>query len=193
MIPALARRAWSVRALPRRVGWFYLRALRAARRADDRFSLDSAARPAELAVLIELARGRARVAEIGTGTGWTALAMALGHPGLRVLSYDPISRPERELYARLVDRGTRERVEFLEQGGEGASAEPVGMVFVDSSHEREETIATFHNWEPALAAGGAVVFHDYDHPAYPGVAEAVAQLGLRGRVEGGLFIWEKPL
>ena len=34
-----------------------------------------------------------------------------------------------------------------------------------------------------------VVFHDYDDPSYPGVAEAVAELGLEGRRVARMFVW----
>jgi hypothetical protein len=38
-----------------------------------------------------------------------------------------------------------------------------------------------------------VAFHDYGHPAHPGVAQAVADLGLEGDVRGGTFVWRAPL
>jgi hypothetical protein len=60
---------------------------------------------------------------------------------------------------------------------------------VDSSHERQETIDTFHAWRPALAPGAAIAFHDYENPRYPGVSEAIAELDLRGESSGQLFIW----
>jgi hypothetical protein len=43
-----------------------------------------------------------------------------------------------------------------------------------------------------VAPGGVAAFHDYGHPEYPGVREAVAELGLEGREEGGLFVWRQP-
>jgi hypothetical protein len=41
-----------------------------------------------------------------------------------------------------------------------------------------------------LAPGALVALHDYANPGYPGVAEAVAELGLGGRVEGGCWVAE---
>ena len=41
-------------------------------------------------------------------------------------------------------------------------------------------------WQPRMAPGGLVVLHDYGNPAYPGVAEAVAELGLEGAQQAGL-------
>jgi predicted O-methyltransferase YrrM len=176
---------------------FYLRALRAAERAGDGFSLQSATRADELAKLIDLARGRRRVVELGTGTGWTAIALALAatQEPREVITYDPIPRPERDIYLRLVPGQVQARIRFVEQGAEEGprpGTPPADMVFLDSSHERDETLATFRAWEPALAPGAVVAFHDYDEPAYPGVTEAVEELGLRGQVYGHLFIWRAP-
>jgi hypothetical protein len=46
-----------------------------------------------------------------------------------------------------------------------------------------------HARHAAGPAGAIVVFHDYDEPAYPGVTEAVRELGLPGEVFGHLFAW----
>ena len=35
-------------------------------------------------------------------------------------------------------------------------------------------------------------FHDFNRPAWPGVTEAIAELGLQGEPRGFLFIWRKP-
>jgi len=43
-------------------------------------------------------------------------------------------------------------------------------------------------WRPADSS----LFHDYDHPEFPGVAQATKQLGLAGRQHAGLFIWQAP-
>ena len=50
-------------------------------------------------------------------------------------------------------------------------------------------LRAFAAWRGALAPGAIVVFHDYGHPAYPGVREAVNELGLRGSERGGVFVW----
>ena len=59
------------------------------------------------------------------------------------------------------------------------------MLFIDSSHEREPTVLEFTAWRPRLAPGAVVVFDDHGHPDWPGVAEAVGDLGLAGEVRGG--------
>jgi hypothetical protein len=66
------------------------------------------------------------------------------------------------------------------------------MLFIDSTHEREGTLTEFRAWRERLAPGAVVAFHDYGHPEFPGVAQAVAELGLDGEVHGGLFVWFSP-
>ncbi|HWJ51172.1 MAG TPA: class I SAM-dependent methyltransferase [Solirubrobacteraceae bacterium] len=189
---ARLRLALSLRVLPARVALFYWRAQRRARRDDDRFSLASAARPAELAELLSLARDRRAVVELGTGTAWSALALALDDPVRRVISYDPCVRAEREAYLALAGRGARERVELREEpdsNGPHAGDAPVEVLFIDSQHEREPVVSAFRAWRDALAPNAVVVFHDYGHPDYPGVAQGIADLELRGVESGGLFVW----
>jgi hypothetical protein len=63
------------------------------------------------------------------------------------------------------------------------------MLFVDGSHERELTIATFEAWRPRLERDAIVAFHDFENPEYPGVTEAIRELGLNGEADGDLFVW----
>jgi predicted O-methyltransferase YrrM len=180
------------RALPPQVAWFRLRARRLARRTGDDFSLVSAMRTDELGRLLALARGRHTVVELGTGTAWTAIALALADARRRVISYDPVARGERERYLELAGAAVSDRIELLELPGESgprAGAATPELLFIDSSHERDETLASFAAWRKRLTPGAVVAFHDYDEPLYPGVTEAVSQLGLRGETFGHLFIW----
>jgi hypothetical protein len=191
---ALAREGWHLRALPPRVAWFYVRAWLTALRTGDRFTLDSASRPSDISRLLALARGHTTAVELGTGTAWTTIALALADSARRVVSYDPEVRPQRERYLRLVDGETRARIELLHGAAESArpDAASVGFLFIDCAHDRETTAAAFGTWRPAMAPEGVVVFHDYDHPRYPGVREAVEQLGLAGTNSRGVFIWRVP-
>lgn len=91
----LARGLWrelrflfALRALPARVALFQWRARRLALRLGDRFSLTSATRPRDLAKLIDLARTRKCAVELGTGTAWTAISLALADRDRKVVSYD---------------------------------------------------------------------------------------------------------
>jgi hypothetical protein len=43
-----------------------------------------------------------------------------------------------------------------------------------------------------LRPGATVAFHDYGDEHYPGVAQAVAQLGLQGEERAGMYLWRKP-
>lgn len=191
-----ARVALALRALPPRVALFYARALRRAHIEGDRWGPDAAARPAELAALLMLARGCQRVVELGTAMGWTAIALALDDPGRRVTTIDPLAPAgERQRYLDLVSATVRARIRFVR--GEGAALgaqgrEAIDLLFIDSSHDRAATGAEFRAWRPRLAPGGIVAFHDFEHPEYPGVAEAVVDLGLTGEVRGGTFIWRAP-
>jgi predicted O-methyltransferase YrrM len=179
--------------LPRPVARFYLRALFEARRLRDKYTFDVAIRPRDLQSLLTVAEGRRRVAEFGTATGWTALALALTDPQRTVVTYDPVVRPERERYLQLVDESVRARITFVQAAAESAPRppEPVDLVFDDASHEHDATVASFRLWRDRLATDGVVAFHDYGDPAYPGVAQAIATLGLRGSVDGALFVWRR--
>jgi predicted O-methyltransferase YrrM len=178
------------RRLPPRIALFYVTALALAVLRRDRFTLASATRPDDLAALLELAGEATSVAEIGTGPGWSSIAMALAHPGRRIVSFDVEPRGA-EQYARLVPRSVRERIRFvIGEGAAGAPGAPeVDFVFIDSSHQLEETLETFEAWRPKLRRPGTVAFHDYGNADYPGVEQAVAQLGLAGQTEGGVFVW----
>ena len=181
--------------LPPRIALFYLRALAVAIRRRNGRSLYASTRPREVAHLLRVARDRRVVVEIGTGFAWTSAALALAHPDRLVISIDPLVRPHRERYLSLLDGATRARLELVEaQGQDGPSAlrradmPPVYLLYIDGGHARESTVASFEAWRPALAARAVVAFHDYGEPQWPGVSEAVAQLGLEGEVEGTLFV-----
>ncbi|HEV7805220.1 MAG TPA: class I SAM-dependent methyltransferase [Solirubrobacteraceae bacterium] len=190
----LALQAISLARLPRPVAVFWLRALRSARAAHDTWSIDVACRPAELLVLLDALADARRVAEVGTAAAWTTSCIALARPDREIHSWDVEAHPERERYLALLAPADRARVHLHDRpGGRGpADPPPVDAVFIDSSHEREETVATFRTWEPAVVPGGIVAFHDWEDAAYPGVIEAVRELGLLGEARGHLFVWRKP-
>jgi predicted O-methyltransferase YrrM len=186
---------FSLRELPPAVARFYWLARRHARRSGDDFSLLSPARPAELAELLALARGRRAIVELGTGTAWSAIALALDDPARRVISCDPISRVEREAYLQMAGAAARARIELRaepDDGGARPGDPPVQLLFIDSSHAREPTAAAFRAWHGALAAGAIVVFHDHGNPQYPGVRQAVEDLELAGEAHGSMFVWRAP-
>jgi predicted O-methyltransferase YrrM len=193
-LAARARQAWALRRLGWRVGRFRWRAQRLAARLGDDWALEAATNLDDLATLLRLARGRERVAELGTATGWTAISLALANPARQVDTFDPVVHEHRERYLGLVAPSVRPRIDFVRAVGSEAAADSglVDMLFIDSTHEREGTMAEFRAWRERLGPGAVVAFHDYGHPGFPGVAQAVTELGLDGRVHGGLFVWFAP-
>jgi predicted O-methyltransferase YrrM len=185
-----ARFAAAAALLPPRVAWFQVRARRLARHSGDAFSLTSVTRPRDLRTLLRVARGRRRVVELGTATGWTAISLALADPRCTVLTCDVAEREEPQRYLGLIGADVRARIELAVRSGSDGPADesPVDLLYIDSSHERAETIAEVLAWRPALRPGAVIVLDDYTHPDFPGVREAVAQLGLAGEQRGTLFV-----
>lgn len=186
--------ALQLTSLPPRVAAVQLRARARARRLGDVFSLTSATPPRKLAVLLKLARGRRYVVELGTGTAWTTVALVVADPQRQVTSYDVVSRPEREQYLTLLSSQARDRIELIDEPGVTGptSPRPVELLYVDSSHEREQTVAEVKAWAPVLEPGAMVVFDDYVHPDYPGVRQAIEEMGLRGEERRTMFVHECP-
>jgi predicted O-methyltransferase YrrM len=185
---------WSLRALPPRVAVFQWRAWRLAFREGDGFSVVSPVRPANLAVLLEVSRGRTHAAELGTGTAWTSISLLLSDPARELVSYDPYERPERELYLGLVDPELRRRLRFVHAPGSDGPPDDsrFDLLYIDSSHECEDTVREVEAWRPALAPGALIVFDDFDHPGYPGVRQAIAELGLAGEQRANMFVHRVP-
>ena len=99
-------------------------------------------------------RGRRTVVELGTATGWTTASLVLADPARAVTSYDPVVLPGRARYAALVPR--RPRADDVRAGrrrGRRArwDGAPVDLLFIDSTHTREDTIAEFRAWRANLA------------------------------------------
>ena len=190
MPETLARYA-QVRGLPPRVARFQLAALRLARRLGDEFAWRSATRPADVKEILRLAAGRRRVAELGTATGWTAASLVLADPLRTVVTFDPVVQEHRDAYMALLDDGDRERIRFVQMPGHEGPAcleHPAEFLFIDSTHDRAGTVAEVRAWRPHLARDALIVLHDYGNPAFPGVAEAVSDLGLEGDARGGCFV-----
>jgi predicted O-methyltransferase YrrM len=187
---------WGLRGAPLAVLQFHWRARRVAWRAGDLFSLQSATRPEDLRLILSLARGRRRVVELGTATAWTAISLVVDDPARHVVTYDiaDLSRqigPEH--YLPLVGARARERISLVVAPGSAGpqDGQPVDLLYIDSSHEREQTIEEVHAWRDHLSPGALVLFDDYTNADYPGVREAVQELGLAGEVRGKLFIYRQ--
>lgn len=180
--------------LPPPVRSFYVRALWTAWRDGDQYSFDVITRPHDLRQILRLADGAGVAVELGTATAWTAISLALADPARTVTSFDPTVRGQRERYLDLIAPDARRRLTFVQSPGRVGPQrdDPVGFLFVDGSHERDDTVRTFNAWRPAIAPGGRIVFHDYLDPGYPGVTQAIRELGLLGHRVGRLFVWTQP-
>jgi methyltransferase family protein len=193
LVETTYRAILALRVLPLRAALFYIRASIRALRLDDRWSFWSTLPPRELSVLVALTRGRKAVVELGTGTGWTTLVMAISEPQCVVRTYDTLEKPHRAAYLALADAEARRRIVLL--NGRGEEAEPpsdtIDLLYVDSNHDRDVVRRSFEHWRDSIACGGFAAFDDYGNDNYPGVREAVSELGLHGRTEGRLFIWKK--
>jgi predicted O-methyltransferase YrrM len=185
-------RLWHLIGLPPSVALFQARAVVSAARSGDAFALQAASQPGDVRALLRLARGRRTVVELGTATGWTTASLVLADPARTVTSYDPVVQPGRDRYETLVPPQARARMTFVQRTGEAGGSDwggpPVDLLFIDSTHTREDTVAEYDAWRSRLAAGGLVVFHDFGNPAFPGVAEAVAELGVAGEAVGGAYV-----
>lgn len=184
------QRSLAIARLPRPVRRFLRDARALAVSLDDSFTLASSSRPGNLRTLLELAKGRQTVVELGTAAAWTSAALVLCDVSRRVVTFDPVVYPERARYLALLPDSAAARIEqHAVAGVEGAGlVDGVELLFIDSTHEREPTVAEFRAWWPRLAPGAVVIFDDYGHEDFPGVAEAVAELGLDGEVRGSLFV-----
>lgn len=193
-LAGLARQALALASLPPAVISFYLRALWLGRRSGDTVSLAIAARPRDLGELLSVGREARTVAEVGTGTGWTAIVLALARSDRQVHSFDVSEHEQRARYLELVPASVRSRLHLsIRDGREGPPPQlpELDFLFIDSSHELEETLLTFRLWSERLRAGAVAAFHDYDDEQYPGVRQAVAQLDLVGEPRAGMFVWRK--
>jgi Methyltransferase domain len=181
---------WGLRWRKPRLLWFHWCARRQAWGTNDLFSLESVTRPADMRVLLKMTRGRSRVVELGTATAWTAITLALDDRRRRVVTYDVIEREEVKRYLDLVGPDVRERIELVVAPGCSGPRDqrPVDLLYIDSSHTREHTIAEVQAWQPYLSLGALVLFDDYTHSDYPGVREAIEELGLKGELRGTLFV-----
>ena len=192
---ALAFRLWETHVLPPRVAAFQARALLRAWRTGDHAAFIASLRAPKLAMLLRCAGDRQSVVELGTNTAWTSCALLLADSTRSVTSFDPVTRPDRDAYVEMLPAGARARLRLVEStGADGARSVtgPVDLLFVDCGHERQMVIDEVEAWRPRLADGALMVFDDYGHPVFPGVAEAVAELGLRGREELGCFVARHP-
>lgn len=178
--------------LPPRVVVFRLRVRAVARRFGDPDGF-RALSLWRLSRLLVLARGRDRIVELGTALGWTALSLVLANPRAVVETYDIAALTGRDLYPDLIPPSALARVRWHLRSSEHGPAGPTtcDLLLVDANHGREETRANVLAWYDHVAPGGLVVLDDFA-PEFPGVVEAVHDLGLEGERVGRFFVHRKP-
>lgn len=193
-----ARRAYytfrELRAVPPTVPWYLFRARELAiRRADD-WALESATSLRSVRALLRLADSASHVVELGSAIGWTAGALVLAQRNRRVMSYDIEHKAGRDEYLALLPASARARIALIRQPGNiGAiNDDLVDLLFIDSSHNRIETVKEFKAWGPAIRPGGLIVFHDYRHPDFGVTAAIDEDLKLAGQHVMDMFVWRKP-
>jgi len=110
------------------------------------------------------------------------LPLATAHADRGVMTYDPVLRIERERYLALVSPSVRARVRFVNEPGSTGPRDgmEVDLLNLDSAHERQVALDELGAWRPALRPGALVVLDDFTHPEFPGVREAVRELGVTG-------------
>ena len=171
----------------------------------------------EARLLFRLVRGRrdATVVEIGRFKGGTTflLAAAAGD-GTRVHSYDvhvPDDAPytgsdlDRELAEALERFGLRTRVTLVVADSRVAEppSAPVDLILIDGDHSYAAVRGDWEHWQPHLAEGADVLFHDaVDYGGFgtfvPDVGRFVAELERAPELErrpnvGGIahFVWTR--
>jgi len=145
---------------------------------------------AELTWLATMASTRARILELGSWQGRSAIAMADNTAG-RVVCVDTWngSGAEHDQWLAGKDKnwlimefwrhvGHRTninawRTTSLEAAEESKGGLLYDMVFIDADHTEASVRADIHSWRPLLAPGGLLCGHDIN---WPGVAAAVNAL-----------------
>lgn len=131
------------------------------------------------------------VADVGAGSGTTAMAVLGANEGAKIFTID--INPENVDWAEINLRAYYDTKNW--QGVEAdslnaarlAADEYFDMVMLDTSHEYEATEQEIKAWLPKLKSGGVFWFHDYigsdvkravDEAAALGLLEKIDQMGL---------------
>jgi predicted O-methyltransferase YrrM len=64
---------------------------------------------------------------------------------------------------------------------------PVDMVFIDGDHRYETVVKDIKKGYELLRTGGLICGHDYGHPSWPGVKQAVDELVGTVQIEGTIW------
>lgn len=128
------------------------------------------------------------IVDFGTGWGKSAASLALSAPKSTVYTFDlgdvyclQRNVEDHKEYAKKVH-------EYLDKCGAGNVEfsinsslsipwdKPIDVLNIDSDHTYETAKKEINRWIPFVKPGGFVFFHDYEHPRYPGVRQAIDEL-----------------
>ena len=142
-------------------------------------------------VLITLcARSRVGV-EVGVCAGRTTEAMLAALPNLQLIGVDPwvpyseVARDgtwhtDNQALAEQVRERYPDRLRFIREPSLVAVREfedaSLDFVFIDGDHRYEPCLADIEAWTPKVRPGGMVIGHDFNHPRWTGVTQAVREV-----------------
>lgn len=89
----------------------------------------------------------------------------------------------------LTDAVECRRGDLVAAAAEWPAGRGIGLLFIDAEHTLEATRAAFRAWERHLLPGATVIFHDAN---WPGVREAIAELGLAVEYLYDMAMWTAP-
>lgn len=101
-----------------------------------------------------------------------------------------------ELYEFTKNRLSKftERISFIREESINAvnsfKDNSIDIIFIDAEHSYNGVKNDIKNWLPKIKKGGILAGHDYNHPNFPGVKNAVVELlGNSINVERGYVWW----
>lgn len=138
----------------------------------------------------ELAKGLpagARVADLGAGSGTTALSVFAVCPDIKVYTVDHSG--EAIYWSGKAVENIGRYADWFPIHGDSISVidkakiySPFDMLMIDTSHEYQETVDELSHWLPLVKPNGPVWLHDY-RGEYPGVPKAVDEAVERGELK----------
>ena len=139
--------------------------------------------------------------EIGVFCGGHALAMLaedidflIGIDPYEMFKNNGLGLQDQEdwdcMYSMAMARLTDERYLHIRKHSEDAgSLKDFDFVFIDGLHTHEQVASDLDRYSKFIRPGGVIACHDYDHPAFPGVTDAILGFAHRHQLE----IVEGPL
>jgi predicted O-methyltransferase YrrM len=112
---------------------------------------------------------------VGAGHGTSSLAMAEACPEAEIYSNTGFLKCERDTF-KMAGIKTPHQIHSNSHDPGLEFEHEADLIFIDADHREEELRADILKWLQHIRNDGIMVFHDYDHPNYPGVKTAVDEL-----------------